>query len=98
MLFSWLWQNSKKGYRCYDPVSHRLRISRNVAFWEHRSFVEVSHFHSSLSTSPVLDHFPDEPHIPSIVTHNPPIDFSVQPPDIFYASPRLPTNEQVGDE
>jgi hypothetical protein len=25
----------QKGYRCYDPVSHRLRISCHVVFWEH---------------------------------------------------------------
>ena len=30
---------TQKGYRCYDPVSHCLRVSRNVVFWEHRSFV-----------------------------------------------------------
>ena len=23
---------TQKGYRCYDPISHRLRISRNVVF------------------------------------------------------------------
>ena len=30
---------TQKGYRCYDPVSHRLRVFRNVVFWEHRSFI-----------------------------------------------------------
>ena len=40
---------TQKGYRCYDPVSHRLRVSHNVVFWEHRSFVELSHFRASLS-------------------------------------------------
>ena len=54
----------KKGYRCYDPVSHRLRVSRNVIFWEHRLFVELSHFRSSLTTSFVLEIFPDESPIP----------------------------------
>ena len=39
----------QKGYRCYDPVSHCLRISRNIVFWEHHSFVELSHFRASLS-------------------------------------------------
>ena len=76
---------TQKGYRCYDPVSHRLRVSRNVVFWKHRSLVELSHFYASLSSSFVLDLFPDEVHIPSIAVPNPPIpnspvDFSVQPP------------------
>ena len=78
---------TQKGYRYYDPVSHRLCISCNVVFWEHSSFVELSHFCASLSISFVLDLFLDESHIPSIVAHNPPINFYVQPPDIFDASP-----------
>ena len=41
---------TQKEYRCYDPISHRFRISRNVVFWEHRSFAELSHFCASLST------------------------------------------------
>ena len=53
---------TQKGYRCYDLVSHRLRISHNVVFWEHRSFVELPHFHTSLSSSFVLDLFLDEAH------------------------------------
>uniref|UniRef100_A0A2N9FQC6 Retroviral polymerase SH3-like domain-containing protein n=1 Tax=Fagus sylvatica TaxID=28930 RepID=A0A2N9FQC6_FAGSY len=31
---------TQKGYRCYDPITHRLRISRHVVFWEHRLFTE----------------------------------------------------------
>ena len=46
---------TQKGYRCYDLVSHRLHISHNVIFWEHRSFVELSHFRASLSFSFILD-------------------------------------------
>ena len=26
----------QKGHKCYDPVAKRLRISRNVVFWEHK--------------------------------------------------------------
>ena len=46
---------TQKGYRCYDPVSHCLRVSRNVIFWEHHSFIELSHFRASLSSSSVLE-------------------------------------------
>ena len=89
---------TQKGHRCYDFVSHHLRISCNVVFWEHCSFVELSHFRASLSISFVLDLFPDEPHIPSIAAPNPPIDFFVQPSDIFYAFLGSPFNEHVEDE
>jgi hypothetical protein len=34
----------QKGYRCYDLVSHCLRISRHVVFWEHKLFHEVGKF------------------------------------------------------
>ena len=95
----------QKGYACYDPISHRLHISRNVVFWEHRSFVELSHFRASLSSSYVLDLFPDEAHIPSVVASDPPIvaldspiDFSVQPLDIHDPFPSSSFNEQVEDE
>ena len=58
----------------------------------------LSHFRASLSTSFVLDIFLDESYISSIIASDPPIDFFVQPLDIFYASPRSPSNEQVEDE
>ena len=96
---------TQKGYRCYDPVSHRLRISRNVVFWEHRLFVELSHFRASLSSSSVVDLFPDEIHIPLVVAPDPtvvapdsPVDFSVQPPDINDPFPSSLFNGQVEDK
>ncbi|KAL4582843.1 hypothetical protein LXL04_007404 [Taraxacum kok-saghyz] len=33
-----------KGYRCWDPISKRLRISRHVTFWEHKMFSSISKF------------------------------------------------------
>ena len=96
---------TQKGYRCYDPVSHRLRVSRNVAFWEHRSFVKLSHLRASLSSSSFLDLFPNEAHIPfeaapdpPVVAPDSPVDFFVQPPDILDPFPNSPFNEQVENE
>ena len=98
-MFSWLWE-TQKGYRCYDPISHHLCISRNVVFWEHRSFIELFHFRTSLSSSSILDIFPDEALIPSVVAFDPhvvaldsPTDFSVQPLDISDHFPSSPFNE-----
>ena len=74
------------------------------------SFRNITSLSSSLtsvllSSSSVLDLFPDEAHIPSIVAPdhfvvapNSPIDFSVQPPDIIDPFPSSPFNEQVEDE
>ncbi|XP_075645560.1 uncharacterized protein LOC142616631 [Castanea sativa] len=42
--------------------------------------------------------FPHESHVPSTNTLDPPLDFSIQPPDIFYASPRSSSNEHMEDE
>ena len=58
-------------------------------------FVKLSHFRSLLITFSILEIFPDESHVPSTNTFNPPLDFS---PDIFYASPRQVEDEQVDDE
>ena len=87
---------------------------RNVVFSEHRSFVELSHFSASLSSSSVLDLFPDEAHIPNpfvaapdppvaapnppIVALDSPVDFSVQPPNIIDPFPSSPFNEHVEDK
>ena len=74
-------------------------------FWEHRSFVELSHFRAPLSSSSVLDLFLEEAHIPSVAALDPhivapdsPIDFFVQPTDILDPFPSSPFNEQVEDE
>ena len=68
------------------------------------SFGNTATLSSSLTSVPpylppsVLNLFLDEPNIHSIIAPNPPIEFFVQPSDIFYASPRSPSNEQVEDE
>lgn len=30
-----------KGFLCYDPTSHRLRISRNVVFFDQQFFPQL---------------------------------------------------------
>ena len=67
--------------------------------------VKLSHFRTSLSSSSILELFPDEAHIPSVAAHDPlvaaldsPVDFSVQQPDILNPFPSPPFNEQVEDE
>ena len=61
-------------------------------------FVELSHFRSSLTTSSVLEIFPDESLVHSTNTFDSLLDFSTQPPDIFDDSPRQVEDEQVDDE
>ena len=52
----------KKGYRCYDPISKRLRVSRHVVFWQHKMFYQLPHVPVSLipSIDPLPDLFPEE--------------------------------------
>ena len=91
---------TQKGYRCYDPISHHFRISHYVVFWEYRFFVKLFHFRASLSSSSILDLFPDEVYIPSIAAFDPPVvapdspvDFFVQSPDIIDLFPSSSFNE-----
>ena len=32
---------SQKGFRCYDPISHRLRVSCHIEFWEHHPLTSL---------------------------------------------------------
>ena len=62
----------QKGYRCYDPISKRLRVSRHVVFWEHKMFYQLPHVPVSLipSIDPFLDLFPKES--PTSLSESPP--------------------------
>jgi len=57
-----------KGYRCWDPISQRIRISRHVVFWEHIMFSSLSKFKlipstsTPLFTNPDVDLFPNDTH------------------------------------
>ena len=44
----------QKGYRCYDPISKRLCVSRHVVFWEHKIFYELPHVPVSPIPSTIL--------------------------------------------
>lgn len=54
-----------KGYRCWDPLSKRLRISQHVIFWEQKMFSSMPEFHlpsiptSSFFTDCSVELFPD---------------------------------------
>lgn len=45
----------QKGYRCWDPISKRLRISHHVIFWEYKMFSSNSKFHISPSSPFFID-------------------------------------------
>ena len=45
---------SQKGFCCYDPISHRLRVSRYIEFWEHRPFTSLQQFPTSFSSESLI--------------------------------------------
>ncbi|XP_015941386.1 uncharacterized protein LOC107466891 [Arachis duranensis] len=61
-----------KGYRCWDPLSKRIRISRHVVFWEYHMLSQFSSFESipttqsPLFTNPNVDLFPSDDSTDSI--------------------------------
>ena len=62
----------QKGYRCIDPNSKRLRVSRHVVFWEHKMFYQLPHVPVSLipSIDPLPNLFPEES--PTFLSESPP--------------------------
>jgi hypothetical protein len=73
-----------KGYRCWDPISQRLRISRHVVFWEHTMFNSLSKFTTcstpSFFTNPSLPLFPHATSLdPSAILPISPVDSPVSP-------------------
>ena len=64
----------QKGYRCYDPISKRLRVSRHVVFWEHKMFYQLTHVHVSLI--PFIDS------LPNLFPEESPTSLSESPPSI----------------
>ncbi|KAJ9552467.1 hypothetical protein OSB04_016512 [Centaurea solstitialis] len=84
-----------KGYRCWDPISKRLRISRNVTFREDAPFYAMPNAESSITPtapyftdpSPSFD-TPISPLIPTTVPDSP-TTTSDPPPPVPTPSPTL---------
>uniref|UniRef100_A0A2N9FJH4 CCHC-type domain-containing protein n=1 Tax=Fagus sylvatica TaxID=28930 RepID=A0A2N9FJH4_FAGSY len=83
-----------KGYRCWDPISQRLRISRHVVFWEHTMFNSLSKFTTcstpSFFTNPSLPLFPISPADSPVSPLAPPLAVDPvldQTPDLPLAAP-----------
>ena len=62
----------QKGYRCYDPISKHLCVSRHVVFWEHKMFYQLPHIPVSFISSidPLPNLFPEES--PTSISEHPP--------------------------
>uniref|UniRef100_A0A2N9F9Q0 Integrase catalytic domain-containing protein n=1 Tax=Fagus sylvatica TaxID=28930 RepID=A0A2N9F9Q0_FAGSY len=87
----------EKGYRCYDPVAKRLRVSRHVVFWEHKMFYSLPLFSAGNSDSqadPLPNLFPEIPS-PSAESVNP---ISDESPPADPSSDESPTADPTFDE
>ncbi|KAK2966740.1 hypothetical protein RJ640_001064 [Escallonia rubra] len=73
----YLVSSGQLGYRCWDPISNRLRVSRHVIFWENKMFSSMSKFQVSSATNlfftdPLVDLLPDPNFVPELITMNQP--------------------------
>src|SRR3954468_1715351 len=80
------YSDEHKGYRCWDPVARRMRISRDVTFDESRPFYPRSTSFSTEDLSFLL--YPDSP---PLVPHDPcpptPVDPVPSPPPSVPSTP-----------
>jgi hypothetical protein len=68
----------KRGYRCFDPITQKLYVSRHVVFLEHIPFFSIPSTNHSLTKSDIIriDPFSEDsgndtsPHVRSICTRN----------------------------
>ena len=81
----------KKGYRCYDPISKCLRVSRHVVFWEHKIFYQLPHVPVSPISyiDPLPNLFPEES--PTSIYKPPPLVYDF--PSSIYDVPSYASNE-----
>uniref|UniRef100_A0A2N9HG58 Integrase catalytic domain-containing protein n=1 Tax=Fagus sylvatica TaxID=28930 RepID=A0A2N9HG58_FAGSY len=86
----------EKGYRCYDSVAKRLRVSRHVVFWEHKMFYSLPSFSAGNDDSrvdPLPNLFPEIPS-PSTESVNP---ISDESPSADPSSDVSPTTDPTFD-
>jgi hypothetical protein len=87
----------EKGYRCYDPVAKRLRVSWHVVFWEHKMFYSLPSFSAGNDDSqadPLPNLFP-EILSPSVESVN---SISDESPSADPSSDVSPTTDPTFDE
>lgn len=92
--------SAHKGYKCWDPISQRIRVSRHVVFWEHKMFASISSFTTSHTTSyftdPSIDLFPDDnPYVEvptSVIESPPPMTLFDTPPTSSSHIPDTPSS------
>jgi hypothetical protein len=76
-----------QGYRCWDPISQRLRISHHVVFWEHTTFNSLSKF--TTCSTPSFFTNPSMPLFPHATSSDPSAILPISPADSL-VSPLAP--------